>query len=187
MKSSKSYSVIFWLFVAAVVIYFGNEFYKSRSSKNEMFENVGEVMQGCPSVYSTLPKSGPFDAQPYDPSGQKSKVANLDANSGTESLFIPGNQKTADCFPKDKLTASDLLPQDTNNLWSQVVPNISNKNFLVGGANIGINSVGQVNRNPNLQIRSEPPNPQVVVSPWQQSTIGPDLARPALEIGCGPL
>ena len=38
-------------------------------------------------------------------------------------------------------------------------------------------------RNPNLQIRSEPANPQVKVSPWLQSTIEPDSNRRPLEIG----
>ena len=34
-----------------------------------------------------------------------------------------------------------------------------------------------------MQVRSEPPNPQVKVSPWQQSTIEPDMGRKPLEIG----
>ena len=220
-KSTKSYSIIFWIFAVVVVIYFGNEFYKSRNNKNEMFvnEDDDEMEQpssiplinnqmdetdhnfphkfnnnqidetdhnyNCPPKFSTLPKSAPFEADPYNPESERDKTVNF--KSGVNSLFIPGNENTADCFPKNKLTASDLLPNNDDNLWSQVVPNISNKNFLVGGANIGINTVGQVNRNANLQLRSEPPNPQVVVSPWQQSTIGPDLARLPLEIGCGPL
>jgi hypothetical protein len=41
-------------------------------------------------------------------------------------------------------------------------------------------------RNANLQIRSEPPNPQMTVGPWNQSTIEPDFMRPPLEIGSGP-
>jgi hypothetical protein len=41
-----------------------------------------------------------------------------------------------------------------------------NKNFIQAGFFTGINTVGQTNRNPNLLIRSEPPNPQVQVSPW---------------------
>ena len=201
-KSTKSYSIIFWIFAVVVIIYFGNEFYKSRSNKNEMFVNDEEddyeipsqppVMKpppqqnfNCPPINSTLPKSGPFEAQPYNPEAGDEKTVQF--QSGVNNLFIPGNENTADTFPKNKLTASDLLPNNNDNLWSQVVPNISNKNFLVGGANIGINTVGQVNRNANLQLRSEPPNPQVVVSPWSQSTIGPDLARLPLELGCGPL
>ena len=54
-------------------------------------------------------------------------------------------------------------------------------------SNLGINTVGQSLRNANLQLRSEPPNPQVSVSPWMNSSIGPDLLRRPLEVGdsCG--
>ena len=38
-------------------------------------------------------------------------------------------------------------------------------------------------RNANLQLRSEPPNPQLKVSPWSQSTIEPDVNRRPLELG----
>ena len=48
---------------------------------------------------------------------------------------------------------------------------------------VGINTVGQSLRNANRQLRSEPPNPQVKVSPWLQSTIEPDSNRKPLEIG----
>ena len=48
-----------------------------------------------------------------------------------------------------------------------------------------IDTVGQSLRNANLQIRSEPPNPQLNVGPWNQSTIESDFLRPPLEIGCG--
>ena len=56
-------------------------------------------------------------------------------------------------------------------------------NFLEAGYQIGVNTVGQSLRNANRQLRSEPPNPQVAVSPWLNTTIGPDLARQPLEIG----
>ena len=42
---------------------------------------------------------------------------------------------------------------------------------------------GESLRNANRQLRSEPANPQVKVSPWIQSTIEPDTNRKPLEIG----
>ena len=39
----------------------------------------------------------------------------------------------------------------------------------------GINTVAQSLRNPSYDLRSEAPNPQTVVSPWNQTTIEPDL------------
>jgi len=95
--------------------------------------------------------------------------------------------RQAACFPKEMLTPEELKPQDNSSLWAQVNPagegSLKGRSFLQAGHNIGINTVGQTMRNSNLQIRSEPPNPQVSVSPWNQTTIEPDTARKPLEIG----
>ena len=90
-------------------------------------------------------------------------------------------------FPKEQLKAEELLPQDNYSLWAQVNPagegSLKDRNFLQSGYHIGINTVGQTLRNANLQLRSEPPCPQVKVSPWMQSSIEPDVSRRPLEIG----
>jgi hypothetical protein len=61
------------------------------------------------------------------------------------------------------------------------------QNFLTAGFNVGIDTQGQSLRNANLQIRSEPPNPQQPVSPWNIATISPSDPgnRKPLEIGGG--
>jgi hypothetical protein len=59
---------------------------------------------------------------------------------------------------------------------------LKGKNFLSAGALIGVNTVGQSMRNANLQLRSEPPNPQVSVTVFNNSTIEPDINRRDLEI-----
>jgi hypothetical protein len=96
------------------------------------------------------------------------------------------NQLPSECYPKDVLSSADLLPRDANSLWAQVNPSgqgsLADQNFLTAGFHIGINTVGQTLRNANRQIRSEPLNPQVKVSPWLQSTIEPDINRRPLEI-----
>ena len=99
-------------------------------------------------------------------------------------------QPTQTCYPRDRLTADDLLPKDAaNSRWAQMNPagqgDVSDVNFLTAGYHVGINSVGSSKKNTNLQIRSEPANPQTVVSPWMQSTIQPsDIGnRRPLEIG----
>jgi hypothetical protein len=84
---------------------------------------------------------------------------------------------------------ADLLPKDNNSGWSALNPAgsgaLGNINLLKAGALIGIDTIGQTLRNANLQIRSEPPNPQLSVGPWNQSTITPDFLRPPLELGQG--
>ena len=59
----------------------------------------------------------------------------------------------------------------------------NNGNLLKAGYHIGRDTVLGSLRNANLQLRSEPANPQVKVSPWLQSTIEPDTNRRPLEIG----
>ena len=97
------------------------------------------------------------------------------------------NQLPNECYPKDILSPQELLPKDVDSVWAQSVPagqgSLGDKNFLNAGFHVGLNTVGQSLRNANRQIRSEPPNPQVKVSPWLQSTIEPDTNRKPLEIG----
>jgi hypothetical protein len=101
------------------------------------------------------------------------------------------NQLPSECYPKDVLSSADLLPRDANSLWAQVSPSgqgsLADQNFLTSGFHIGINTVGQTLRNANRQLRSEPLNPQVKVSPWMQTTIDPDINRRPLEINSGDL
>jgi hypothetical protein len=97
------------------------------------------------------------------------------------------DERNSSNFPKEQLTAEELLPQDNSSLWAQVNPSgegsLKDRNFLQSGYHIGINTIGQTLRNANLQLRSEPPCPQVKVSPWLQATIEPDIGRKPFEIG----
>jgi hypothetical protein len=103
------------------------------------------------------------------------------------NIGLHGNQYPVDCYPKDTLRAAELLPSDANSKWAKVNPSgqgeLGDQNFLEAGFHIGTNTIGQTLRNPNLQLRSEPANPQLKVSPWMQTTIEPDSNRRGLEIG----
>ena len=103
----------------------------------------------------------------------------------SEMPFAAGNAPS-NCYPKNQLNAKDLLPADPNSKWAQVNPqgagDIAGKNYLNAGALIGVNTVGQSLRNASWDLRSEPANPQVAVSPWFNSTIEPDVNRRTLEI-----
>ena len=97
---------------------------------------------------------------------------------------------TRSCYPQNTLKPDDLLPQDKKNAVNSFNKDypvsegiLKGVNFLEAGYQVGVNTVGQSLRNANQQLRSEPPNPQVNVSPWLNTTIGPDLARRPLEAG----
>jgi hypothetical protein len=115
------------------------------------------------------------------------QVGNNEDYKSVEGELQSRNHLPNDCYPKDVLSPEELLPKDVDSVWAQSVPagqgSLGDKNFLNAGFHVGVNTVGQSMRNANRQIRSEPPNPQVKVSPWLQSTIEPDLNRKPLEIG----
>ena len=96
------------------------------------------------------------------------------------------------CYPQQKLKPEDLLPTDENkaiqefNIAKPVGEGVlQGVNMLDASYHVGVNTVGQSLRNANRSIRSEPPNPQTNVSPWMNTTIGPDLPRRPLELGEG--
>ena len=116
----------------------------------------------------------------YDVNNQYSSVDAVGGDAGMQS-----------CYPRDRLTASDLLPKDAaDSKWARINPSgtgdIHDQNYLTAGYHVGINTVGQTLRNANLQLRSEIPNPQNAVSPWGTSTLEPDLRQYTLEIGSSP-
>ena len=114
----------------------------------------------------------------------KQGFANIDDVTGPSEF--DSAQGPAGCYPRDQLTPAELLPKDPNSTWAQQNPmgqgSLKGKNFLSAGALIGVNTVGQSLRNANLQLRSEPPNPQVPVSVFYNSTIQPDTSHRDLEI-----
>lgn len=130
-------------------------------------------------------KEGFYGGKKIEPSNPIGTNATYEKVRNNDDL--KGNQFPHDCFPKDQLTPSELLPTDANSTWAQVNPagqgELGDQNFLNAGYHVGVNTVGQTLRNANLQLRSEPPNPQVKVSPWLQSTIEPDSNRKPMEIG----
>jgi hypothetical protein len=109
--------------------------------------------------------------------------ASVDSNMGP--IPMAASNKPQGCYPREQLNPKELLPQDLNSQWAQVNPqgagDIQGKNFLSAGALIGVNTIGQSLRNANLQLRAEPPCPQVQIGPWNQSTIEPDLMRRPIE------
>jgi hypothetical protein len=117
-----------------------------------------------------------------DPNGNE-----VFASANGVQTSMPGLPSS--CSNPNIQNPAELLPRGTNNQWSELNPSgkgeLANVNLLKAGYHIGIDTIGQSLRNANLQIRSEPPNPQLSVGPWNLSTIEPDFMRPPLEIGSG--
>ena len=120
--------------------------------------------------------------RPADPNGNE-----VFASANGVQTSMPGLPSS--CSKPNIQNPAELLPNSSDNQWAQLNPSgkgeLANVNLLKAGYHIGIDTIGQSLRNANLQIRSEPPNPQLSVGPWNQSTIEPDFMRPPLEIGSG--
>tara|TARA_B110000046_G_scaffold137092_1_gene143345 strand:- start:24235 stop:24789 length:555 start_codon:yes stop_codon:yes gene_type:complete len=181
--------VIFTVIAALVLIYFINMYSGKKSITLSGMTSNGlggpdhpgsspptTQMVGASGVQSNV-------AAPADPLGQNSGPARINGIN-TEMQGLPKN-----CTQQSIVDPKSLLPTDNHNEFSKMNPggagDIANVSLLKAGFHIGINTVGQSLRNANLQIRSEPANPQLETGPWNGSTIGPDHNRRALEIGCG--
>lgn len=120
-----------------------------------------------------------------NPAGHNSDFAAVAPGEGHKGSGLPPS-----CSPNGTNKPEDLLPKDQNSEWARLNPraggNFGDVSLLKAGFHAGIDTVGGSLRNANLQVRSEPPNPTAVVSPWMNTTIEPDLMRVPLEIGCGP-
>ena len=166
------------LLVGAVVVYFVINRWLLPSQEAEGFKDL--LWDAAP-VSGAVQEEGPTPRASM-PLGDNERPAPVHGMSSTP------NTLPKDCFAKNQLSAKDLLPSDGSATeWAKVNPEgqgaLQDKNFLNAGYHIGINTVGQSLRNANLQLRSEPPNPQTKVSPWMQTTIEPDLNRLPLEVG----
>ena len=127
----------------------------------------------------------------HHPSDGIAASEKLGSNSGPQVVQGLGRTPST-CYPQPALKAEDLLPKEDSQAIKEF--NIAKPagegilqgiNMLDAGFHVGVNTIGQSLRNANRQLRAEPPNPQVQVSPWMMSSIGPDLLRRPLEDGEG--
>jgi len=175
------------LFVGALVVllfYLG----KYCSMDVEGFEDESEQVVDN-NVESNNAPEVPQEEAGVVPSHEGSDTSQFMTLDGANGQYnSPMKALKQDCFPKDQLDPSELLPNKANvNEFEasnpKAVGELSDQNFLDAGYHVGVNTVGQTLRNANLQIRSEPANPQTKISPWLNSTIGPDTNQRPFEVG----
>jgi hypothetical protein len=173
-------------FVGAIVLIIA--LYQYSSGKSSIIDKM--TGRGLPyGEFSSQSTASSQDGSPMNTrvvpditGGNRDQYSSVSGISTTQGM-PPSNTKVVTTNP------NDLLPLDVNSQWSKLNPNgnseLANVNLLKAGFYNGIDTIGSSLRNANLQIRSEPPNPTTMVSPWMQSTIEPDLMRVPLEIGAG--
>jgi hypothetical protein len=120
-------------------------------------------------------------------------IKNSPSGSGeldTQNLLNAGHHlgvNTAGCNMRNAnrgLRSELPNPQVQVSPWLQstICPDLlQEKSLLDAGHHVSVDTAGCNLRSANTGLRSEPPNPQVQVSPWLHSTICPDLMRRPLE------
>ncbi len=159
-------------FIVLVVV-----LYQYSNGKLTLFDNMAPLDATGPSEGSTV--TSDVNAKPSSAHG--------DTYASANGLSTSGVSATNNCNNKEVMDPSELLPKDNNNSWAQLNPtgvaDFKNVNLLTAGHHSGINTVGSSLRNANMQLRSDPPNPQMNTGPWNNTTIEPDQMRRPLELG----
>ena len=183
-KLTDNHMVLCTVLVSVALIYFINNYSSSKSIVSEGNKNQ-DPLGGGANLGSQQPTNGGKGCNNgnYKATGAPDHRFASAAGMETNKHGLPSS-----CNKQGSVDPSQLLPSGGNNAFSSMNPgcggDIKDISLLKAGHHIGINTVGNSLRNPNLQIRSEPANPMVKVSPWMQSTITPDTMRKSLEAEC---
>lgn len=134
--------------------------------------NSGTWTDGLQNTWNNAVKPNGATPSPSGPTGLL---------SGSQTAASYNGSGKADTTPSALYNSTNYLP-NTDNKWADMPVKV-NQPDLIGSTirHIGVNTTGQSLRNANLQLRSEPSNPQVQVSPWMNTTIDKDLLRRKLE------
>jgi hypothetical protein len=172
------------ILVAAVVLFALISYYNTKQStvsSEKFFEDQMKTAET-----QQLPVPVPSSKAIPQPATETVQPAEEEGNTDFRPVDFEVTQVPTDCFPKDRLTAEDLLPSDASSKWAQVNPagqgDVKNVNFLTAGFHVGINTTSGSMRNANLQLRSEPPNPKGAWPIMNSSYTPSDLLRRPLEI-----
>ena len=152
---------------------------------NPVYKNIGTM---SPGVTSSAVANTPKPQQSLKEVGgsgvTQDSTGKEYAAAGSE---ISGRHPFQSCLDQQgSWLSSNLLPKDDQNVgedWGVYAPGkLEDKNFLTAGYHLGVDTVANSLRNPNLQLRSEPIIPKVEVSPFMGSTIENDNQRRRFDI-----
>lgn len=152
-KTSTSHYIFLFLVVAVVFLLFNYDSAKSLFSEKYSVNNALKP--------ATIENSE--ELNDYDLNGNYAAVQNVSDDSVSN---VPS------------IDPAELLPSDEHTEWSELNPNAPNSIEI----NLLKPMVSQSNKNPNLQVRSEPVIPQSHVGPWNNTTITPQENHRGFEL-----
>jgi hypothetical protein len=149
--------------------------------------NDSPLRGGVASDYAPYNMLGHMGPENYNTEYQAVNIGNARADA------ISACAQNAPTFVATSLLPKPSVPGEET--WDISAPQniLATQNFLAATQQIGVDTVLSSNKNPSYDIRGDIPNPINVVSPWNQTSIIPDLERRPLQCfvpqdglyGCG--
>jgi hypothetical protein len=167
------------LIVGAILILVFLYFY----NKDDIIENEGEMVV---SAQNTNKKHNDEDTLINELLAESNvsgdALSGIGSDSDADNQVVEYKNKkfyAPDANSSKKLfKVKDYLPQEKHDEWWDVpstTVKIDDANLIDNKDFIGVNTVGSSLRNANRDFRPAPPCPRITVSPWNQSTIEPDI------------
>jgi len=153
---------------------------KSTKTSKSTSKSTSTKSSKSTSTKSTSVKSTPKKAAPKKAAPKKAAVKKAVAKKTVAKKVAKVVKKAAKDTKKKKFKASDYLPKEVNKKWwntdfSVAKNKVNNKNLIPTQNYItGVNTVASSLRLANHDLRARPANPQIVVSPWLNTTVAPD-------------
>ena len=178
-------SIFIALLVGAAVYFLAPTLMKQVSGFTNPDSNNGPVVTSGPPGSSGPSSMGQSPIAPNLPDNAMPPIVNLEHYGGADqqtnapnipllpTVTVPVEKKR---ILKASYGPNDLLPRDANADWAQQHPAgigaVAGKNYLNAGALIGVDTVAQRSSS-SIDLRSEPANPQVAISPWFSMSVHP--------------
>ena len=157
-----------------------NDFIKSYTISEPEVTRAGDEFEANDPYAST---EGPFGGLPPKKylNVKKMEQPYVD-DEDNANTFIYKKKKFVRRTPEDIEDQYDVrqyLPQQVEDDWFDVAPlesvkKIRGTHLIHPKVHIGVTTVGSSLRNATHDLRGNPPNPKINVSPWNNSTIEPD-------------
>jgi len=175
------------IIVAIVLVYVIGKKQKRPDEMDSFVGGANNAGSGGSTLTGPAPMAGatPINPNLFDQGVPYKTGTNAGSNASTNLPAGIASSNSPPSADRTPTTEGFENPSDPRQVWAQANPqgakDLAGKNFLNAGALIGVNTVGQSIRNASWDVRSEPANPQVALSPWFNSTIEPDVNRRPLE------
>lgn len=173
--------LVIFILLSICLVYYSSE-------KNTVMDGMSSYPLANSQPHQLPPTA---NSQPHQPpptaNSQQQANKNIVENMINSTMPQTPLETTGGYSAQNVANPSDLLPKDDNSQWSNLNPSSQKQpntpDLLQAGYHIGLDTVSQTLKNPNLQLRSDPIITKKDVGPWNLSTVEPDLARVPLEVG----